>query len=50
MTGNGILSVAAAIVTVTMVAVIVRNGTNTARVIKATGDAFAGSLRAAQGL
>jgi hypothetical protein len=45
---NGIVSVLGAIVTVALVTTVVSHK-ESARVVKALGDAFAGSLRAAQG-
>jgi hypothetical protein len=48
MTIDKVLSIGAAIVTVAMVTTIVSNA-NSAAVIRAVGDAFSGSLRAAMG-
>lgn len=48
MNAEKIFSLLGAIVTVALVATIVRN-TQSANVIRAFGDAFSGSLRAAQG-
>lgn len=48
MTTNTIINVLGAIVTVALVTTVVSNQ-NSAAVIKAFGDAFSGSIRAAQG-
>lgn len=45
---DGVTKVALAIVSLGMVAVIVVNGTNTARVISAATNGFAGSISAAE--
>lgn len=42
-----IIGVAASIVVLAALSVAIVNGGNTAKVIKATGDAFAGTIRAA---
>ncbi len=48
MTTNSIINVLGAIVTVALVATLVQSS-NTAGVVTAFGNAFSGSLRAAQG-
>lgn len=48
MTTNTIINVLGAIVTVALVATVVQSP-NSANVIKAFGDAFSGSIKAAQG-
>ena len=47
-TGEGLFSLAAAIVGVALIATVVQSK-NTAAVIKASGDAFVGAVRAAMG-
>jgi hypothetical protein len=44
-----VLSIAGAIVTLAMITTVVVNGSNSAQVIRATGDMFSGSIRAAMG-
>jgi len=48
MKASNVIDVAAAIVTVALVTVLVTHA-QTAKIIGATGSAFAGSIRAAQG-
>lgn len=43
-----IFNLAGAIITVALVATVVRNGTNSARVIKSLADGFATAVNAAQ--
>ena len=45
---DAITKVALAIVTLGMIATVVVNGPNTAKVVNAAGGAFSGSLRAAE--
>jgi hypothetical protein len=45
--GNGILAVAASIVSLAVIATLVSNNANTANVIKSGGDAFSSAIQAA---
>lgn len=47
--GDKIANIVGAIVTVALVTAVLARGTQAAQVITATGNAFSGSLKAAQG-
>jgi len=49
MNTSQVFGIAASIVTLAMLSVAIYNGDKTAKVIKAMGDTFAGSIRAATG-
>lgn len=49
MSAQSITNLLASIVTVALITTVVSRGSQTATVIRAAGDAFAGSLRAATG-